>query len=66
MLFGQMAEVKSRKNSGTLRWESEVKDTGNTVTSRNDYRMNLRRQNIIPARGRDSREVEKIVWTAVK
>lgn len=59
-----MAEVKSRKNSGTLRRESDLKDQDNTWTRGNDYGLILRQQTIMPARGRDIREDEKIVWTA--
>ena len=62
---GWMAEVKSRKKSGTLRSQSEVKAQSNICSSRNDYRMKPLMWNIIPARGRDAFKGEKIVWTAV-
>ena len=59
-----MAEVKSRKKSGTLRWESDLKAQGNTWVRGNDYGLILRQQTTMPARGRDTRKGEKIVWTA--
>ena len=61
---GRMAEVKSRKKSGTLRWESDLKAQGNTWVRGNDYGLILRQQTTMPARGRDTRKGEKIVWTA--
>ena len=62
---GLMAEVKSRKKSGTLRWESEVKARSNILVSHNDYKVIPLRWTIILARGRDTWRGEKIVWTAV-
>lgn len=42
-----------------------MKAWGNTLASRNDYGLILHMQTIMPARGRDTRKGEKIVWTAV-
>ena len=63
---GWMAESKSRKKSGTLRMpsQSDLKAQGNTWVRGNDYGMILHKQTTIPARGRDTSNGEKIVWTA--